>query len=248
MSFSGTQRVIFKAYQYALGTGEIKNVNYNGHINTYITDCNFWPTNSATNDKLSTRFGDFKNSYNASIKGQTQGYTRIIPTKLTLENVNTDSFNGDTGLTSDVSYEMIRNTPASGKIFSTENNKSWVTRDLDWSLDALEDKNTALYFKTEYDFKNYYDKSEYRAYGLNENILEENNIRLTADNFKLDSERGNKAAMDWGAGGFLLTYTDDEHKEEKEIPMVYIQFAKHFNSNNNHLDVDWHQDGIVKVE
>ena len=247
MSFSGTQRVVFNAFKYALGTGEISNVNYDGHINTYITDCNFWPTNSANNN-LNTRFNSFKNLYTTkNIKGL-KGYTRIIPTKLTLENVNTDSFNGDTGLTSDVSYEMIRNTPASGKIFSTENNKSWVTHDLDWSLTALMDKNTELYFKTEYDFKNFYDKSEYRAYGLNETILEENNVRLTANNFKLDSEHGNKNAMDWGAGGFLLTYSDDEHKDGQEIPMVYIQFAKHFNSNNNHLEVDWHQDGIVKVE
>ena len=32
MAFSGTNRYVFKAYQYALGTGEIKNTNYQTNI------------------------------------------------------------------------------------------------------------------------------------------------------------------------------------------------------------------------
>ena len=46
----------------------------------------------------------------------------------------------------------------------------------------------------------------------------------------------------------LRTYSDDEHIGDKEIPMVYIEFPKLFNSNNNYLSVEWHEDGVLKVE
>ena len=62
MSFSGTQRVVFNAFKYALGTGEISNVNYDGHINTYITDCNFFFFYIANNN-LNTTFNSFINLY-----------------------------------------------------------------------------------------------------------------------------------------------------------------------------------------
>lgn len=246
MSFSGTQRIVYKAFTYALGSGEIKNTNYKNNIKTYLTDCNFWVANSA-NNSYSTRL-DTLNCVKGKLKGKKGIKSQITPTYLNLENVDLYSFNSDTGLQSEVSYEALKNYPASGKIFSIENDGSWVTNDLDWSLSALSDKNTETYFKNEYAFKSSYDKNEYRAYNLNENILEENNVCLTATDFLMTDKVGNPSAMDYGAGGLLLTYTDNKHKNEKEIPIAYFQFAKHFNSNNNHLEVDWHQDGVIKIE
>ena len=177
-----------------------------------------------------------------------RNYTRLVPTRLKLEDVVVTSFNADTQMTSDISYERITSTPASAKIFSTENNKSWVTKDLDWSLDALSDENTEQYFRTEYNFSKNYDKGEYDAYGLNQTMLDENVISLSANKLELTNEKGNPNAMDNGAAGLLLTYSDDEHIGDKEIPMVYIEFPKLFNSNNNYLSVEWHEDGVLKVE
>ena len=250
MAFSGTNRYVFKAYQYALGNGEIKNTNYQTNINAYIADNNFWYVNSNVKDSYNANFGSFKLSY--SVKGLNgeamRNYTRLVPTRLKLEDVTVTSFNADTQLTSDISYERITSTPASAKIFSTENNKSWVTKDLDWSLDALSDKNTEQYFRTEYNFSTNYDKGEYDAYGLNQTMLDENVISLSANKLELTNEKGNPNAMDNGAAGLLLTYSDDEHIGDKEIPMVYIEFPKLFNSNNNYLSVEWHEDGVLKVE
>lgn len=245
MSFSGSQRLVYKAFTYALGTGEIKNTTYKNNLKAYLTDCNFWSVNSANNN-VTTRL-DTLNCVKGlkGIKGNT---SKITPTNLNLENINLYSFNTDTGLQAEVSYESLKNLPASGKIFSIENDGSWVTNDLDWSITALSDKNTENYFKTEYAFKDQYDKNEYRAYNLNENVLEENNIALTATDFLMTDKIGNPSAMDYGAGGLLLTYTDKNHINEKEIPVAFIQFAKHFNSNNNRLEIAWHQDGVIKIE
>ena len=73
-------------------------------------------------------------------------------------------------------------------------------------------------------------------------------IMATEIVYALTNEKGNPNAMDNGAAGLLLTYSDDEHIGDKEIPMVYIEFPKLFNSNNNYLSVEWHEDGVLKVE
>jgi hypothetical protein len=250
MSFSGTHNYVFKTYKYALGIGEIHNTDYKAHIKTYLTDVNFWSQNKTLLDNVNVRFKDFKNMSlkGQSLKGRTVGYTSLIPTNLKITEPTVTSYNSETGMTSNVYYEQIKHVPASAKIFSTENNKSWVTHDLDWSLTANKDPDLVDYWQTEYDFNTKFNINEYRAFNLGLNNLDENVICLSGEKFKLDNVCGNISAMDRGAAGMLLTYTDDNHKDNQEIPMVFIEFPKFMNSNNNHLEVDWNQDGIVKVE
>ena len=54
--------------------------------------------------------------------------------------------------------------------------------------------------------------------------------------------------MNNGAAGLLLVYQDQTHKDKNAIPIAYLNFPKVFYSNYNYLEVDWNQDGVMKVE
>lgn len=272
MSWSGHKECIFNAFKYSLGMGELKGLDY-GKLKINITDVNFYDVNYRRMKGLKSditdsdkdmdynkiRLGELKGAYTWSafdangkfvrVKGLS---THIVTTKLTLHNAITDSFNKDTGYTSEASYEQMTNIPASAKIFSYDNNNSWVTGDLDWSITAPSNTSTMEYFKNEYNFNSGYNKTEYQSYGLDVNKLEESVVRLSADSFIMDDRyiEKNTVAMDYGAAGVLLTYEDEERclTGKNELPVAYFDFGKTLHSNYNFLQVDWHEDGIIKAE
>ena len=108
------------------------------------------------------------------------------------------------------------------------------------------------YFKNEYNFKADYNKTEYQSYGLDVNKLEESVVRLSADSFIMDDKYvgTNTVAMDYGAAGVLLTYEDEERglTGRNELPVAFYDFGKTLHSNYNFLQIDWHEDGIIKAE
>lgn len=273
MPFSDAKRSVFKAFNYSLGMGDINGFNYN-KIKVYLTDSNFYNTNwrrmkgikytSATEAEnqlnyYTIRLGDLYKSYEWSatvndeikIKGAS---TRIYKTNLYLPKCNLDSFNRETESTNTSSYEGLLDIAASSKIFTeNDNNGSWVTGDLDWvnSPDQLSD-NLSTYFSNEYNFKDEYNKTEYQSYGLGENRLTENVIRLSAESFLLDGSKPaeSTSAMDNGAGGVLLTYYDSDKGfvNENEIPIAFYDFGKTLHSNYSFIQIDWHEDGVIKAE
>lgn len=272
MSWSGHKECIFNAFRYSLGMGELKGLDY-GKLKINITDVNFYDVNyrrmKGLKDELTTtdmnldynkiRLGDLKGAYKWNVYDNSGKFiaekglsTHIVTTKLTLQNVMNDSFNKDTGYTSEASYEEMTNLPASAKIFSYDNANSWVTNDLDWSVDAVSNTATMEYFKNEYNFKTDYNKTEYQSYGLNVNKLEESVVRLSADSFIMNDKYvgTNTVAMDYGAAGVLLTYEDEERglTGKNELPVAYFDFGKTLHSNYNFLQIDWHEDGIIKAE
>ena len=60
----------------------------------------------------------------------------------------------------------------------------------------------------------------------------------------------NTVAMDYGAAGVLLTYEDEERglTGKNELPVAFFDFGKTLHSNYNFLQIDWHEDGIIKAE
>ena len=82
--------------------------------------------------------------------------------------------------------------------------------------------------------------------------LEENVVRLSADSFVMDDKYvgTNTVAMDYGAAGVLLTYEDEEKglTGKNELPVAFYDFGKTLHSNYNLLQIDWHEDGIIKAE
>lgn len=271
MSWSGHKECIFNAFKYSLGMGELNGSNYK-NMKVYITDNNFFAANSArikgkhfvsatpTENDMNynlLRLGDLKKRYewsalddrnNTVIKGLD---TKIIPTNLILENVGLNTFNKDTGFISEESYEKMIDLAASSKIFSPDHNNSWVTGDLDWVSAEKDIGNSEQYFVNEYNFSKTFNKTEYQSYGLNQNLLEENVVRLSAESFLLNSQKAiNTSAMDYGAAGVLLTYVDEGKgfSGENELPVAFYDFGKTLHSNYNFLQVDWHEDGIIKAE
>ena len=84
-----------------------------------------------------------------------------------------------------------------------------------------------------------------------QNLLEENVVRLSAESFLLNSQKAiNTSAMDYGAAGVLLTYVDEGKgfSGENELPVAFFDFGKTLHSNYNFLQIDWHNDGIIKAE
>lgn len=268
MAWSGNQNLISNAYKFALGMGKLKGLNYD-NLKVYITDSNFFSTNynrikgvywkDAYPDELrkdynKIRLGDLEETYKfyetVNKKKILKGVSSmIISTDKTLNEALQDSFNKDTGETSEAYYEGMMKIPASAKIFSNQHNNSWITNDLDWAITATANSSTMNYFKNEYNLQNTYDKTEYQSYGLNLNKLEENVCRLSATSFILDSNNGNKEAMDYGAAGVLLTYEDEKlgFKGKNELPVAFYEFGKTLHSNYNFLQIDWHEDGVIKV-
>lgn len=271
MSWSATNRCVTNSFKFALGTGQVRGIDYS-NIKINITDSNFFQTNyyrikglynekAVDKEKLldynNLRLKDLEEPYNWNVYDNdgnivnTKGLiSHIIPTNLTLHNFIVNSFNKDTGETSEVSYEKILNYPVSSRVFSKGHNNCWVTNDLDWSLTATASPSIMQYFKNEYDFKNVYNKTEYQSFGIDENKLEENVCRLSATSFIMDSSKNaNKEAMDYGAAGILLTYYDESKgfKGQTELPVAYYDFGKTLHSNYNFLQIDWHEDGVIKV-
>ena len=276
MAFSATQHAVFNAFKYSLGRGDIKGRNYR-NLKVYLTDSNFYNTNwrrmkGRVYDKAvdaeqklaenynTIRLKDLKRPYewyytpNAETKPIKKGSSsQIYPTNLTLAACILDSYNKESESTPTATYEGLMKMPASSKIFSTENNNSWVTGDLDWvSATNLLDNNLRTYFKNEYGFSDDYNKTEYQSFGLSENKLSENVIRLSAVSFILDSNKpaASSAAMNAGAGGLLITYQDPENgiTGDEEIPVSFYDFGKTLHSNFNFLQVDWHENGVIKAE
>ena len=270
MAWSGNNNGVINAYKYSLGMGELKGLNYK-NLKVYITDSNFYATNhnrikgiywkSADDNELmkdynKLRLGGLEETYKFYVddkRKQLKGLSSmIIDTNLFLEDVLQDSFNKDTGETSEAFYEGMMNIPASAKVFSYQHNNSWITNDLDWSVTATADSATMNYFKNEYNFNSGYNKTEYQSYGLNLNKLEENVCRLSATSFIMNSSsatNANKNSMDYGAAGILLTYVDEEKgfKGKNELPVAFYEFGKTLHSNYNFLQIDWHEDGVIKV-
>ena len=271
MAFSGNRNGITNAYRFSLGIGELKGINYD-NLKVYITDSNFYATNhnrikgiywsSASDSELNKdynklRLGDLQDTYKFYTdkdRKQLKGLSSmIIDTNLRLSNTLQDSFNKDTGETSEAYYENMVQIPASAKIFTrNSHNNSWICNDLDWDPDATGNSATMQYFKTEYNFNTKFNKTEYQSYGLNLNKLEENVCRLSATSFMLNSKltEQNKNVMDYGAAGILLTYEDEEKGfiGQNELPVAFYDFGKTLHSNYNFLQIDWHEDGVIKVE
>lgn len=272
MSWSAANRCVVNAFRYALGAGQLNGIDYR-NLKVYITDSNFYKVNRCrmkgiresdvvsaeqSKDYDNLRLHDLQEQYLRNVYDSsnrligTKGLSsRVVSTDLTLQDVQVDTFNSDTGETSEVSYEQMLDYPVSSRIFSKGHDDSWVTNDLDWSLTATANSSTMQYFKDEYNFKDVYDRTEYQSYGVGENRLDENVCRLSAASFVMDSDKvANPESMDYGAAGVLLTYADATKGfvGDNELPVVFYEFGKTLRSNYNFLRVDWHEDGVIKVE
>ena len=220
MSFSSTKQYVFSDYINALGNNTIKKGE--GTYKVYITDYDFIDKCIEGNDNFSLHSKD---------------------TGMYLENVDIWSFNSNSLLSASKSYEELNQVPCSSKIFSIENNGCSVTMDLEWSISAPNQNSRAeKYFQSKYNFSNVFDQDEYYKYNVNQVPLEEDVASLKADDYVLNDNKGNKSAMSGGANGLLLVHSTND------TPVAYYQFAKPFYSNKNNLEVDWHLDGILKIE
>ena len=249
MSWSANRNCVFNAYRYSLGMGELYGISY-ADLKLYITDRNFYKVNSGKMfgkdlvpepSTTASRFGD--------LTSDGQNFTKITPTNLILSDVYVDTFNSDTGFTSETTYEGLVDLPASAKIFSTDNDGSWITSDLDW-VPEQPDTSTLEYFKNEYNLQPNFSKTEYQSFGLKMHKLDENVTRIFAGDFELNQKSNNKEAMDLGANGVLLTYYNPSkgYYGDSELPVSYYEFGKVLYSNYNQLDLAWHEDGIICAE
>lgn len=268
MAWSAHNEQIFYTYKYNLGMGKLSGIDYS-RLKVNIVDANFYNVNKSRiigvypSSTLSEEKIDYNNlrlkdlSADLTIKREDKRevrQTRIIPTNLYISSFGLTSFNDDTGMTNTSSYENMLDNPASSKIFSDKvenNNNSWVTGDFDWIPSTYSEfKNVEAYFHNEYNFSEGYDNREYYSYGLNEHKIVENTIKLSAADFNMDSSTKlvNTSAMNFGAGGIVLSYNDGNvYTDENEMPVAFYDFGKTLYSNFNSLNIQWHEDGIIKV-
>lgn len=54
--------------------------------------------------------------------------------------------------------------------------------------------------------------------------------------------------LEYGARGFILSYTDDKHVGGDMIPMAYYEFPRPLYSNQDYIKIVWNTNGFVEVE
>lgn len=54
--------------------------------------------------------------------------------------------------------------------------------------------------------------------------------------------------LEFGARGFILSYTDDDHIGGAMIPMAYYEFHKPIYSNQDYLKISWNTNGFMEVQ
>ena len=54
--------------------------------------------------------------------------------------------------------------------------------------------------------------------------------------------------LEYGARGFILSYTDENHVGGGMIPMAYYEFPKPLYSNQDYIKIVWNTNGFVEVE
>ena len=259
MAISASKAYLYNDFIYALGTNKISAADYK-NIKFYITDSLFYDVNRPSYFNKVNTFNilDVKNKYgdlepykcvtaNMIVVTGSNGETKTTPlsskiylTRHFMSAYNIDTFNKDTGLKSENCYEKITNNPCSSKIFYEQTN-SWVRDDLDFPEQPVNPTDPIFkYFAAAYNFNTAFNKTEYQSYNVDMTPVVEDVTRLSSFQLNLKANQ----AMTYGAAGILLTYPTID----KEIPMAYYNFGKVYYSTNNTLQLDWHEDGIVKVE
>lgn len=54
--------------------------------------------------------------------------------------------------------------------------------------------------------------------------------------------------LEYGARGFILSYTDENHIDGNMIPMAYYEFPQPLYSNQDYIKIGWNINGFVEVE
>lgn len=130
----------------------------------------------------------------------------------------------------------------------------------------------ARYLVTEYELSGVYDSDLYHDLGVTEDPIIESKLFKTASDFifkdsealtsarnakrkeveklyKLDAVKGEKGrALEFGAKGFILSYTDDNHRDGDMIPIAYYEFPETIYSNQDYVRINWNADGFMEVE
>ena len=73
--------------------------------------------------------------------------------------------------------------------------------------------------------------------------------RIPSTKWRYPNTPANKDSMDYGAAGILLTYVDANKgfTGKNELPVAFFEFGKTLHSNYNFLQIDWHEDGVIKA-
>lgn len=234
MSFSG-YRMIFPQYKIALGTNSISG-DYNDKIvGYYSSDANF-ETTFSSNDISSTNY------LNIIVEQLRKSSVTVNEFNTCLLTTNITTFNKNTNISSDYSYDEHQQIACSSRIFGDtiyQNCNSWVTNDLDYNKQDPMSVTGLKHWSAEYNFNSGYNPSEYRVYGINRTYVENDVSCLTAAYLKYRSS-------DLTAMRYILLGCRDN--SNNIIPMIYYDLGKTYYSNKNYIEVDWHTDGLLKIQ
>lgn len=264
----------FSSFNYYLGTQQIKDLN--SDKDCFIEIClvkNILPysgTNETNSGVLSfqkltedtfpnTTLGAISTIINPN-KEVDFSNQFIYPTGKKIpkeEFFNIETFNKHTNISSEYSYQSLKNIPASSTLYGDEklSKNNFIKNDRlyqDWISSYSETEDYQAYvwsaIKLKYDFDVKYNESEYRYYGVDQEPIIENKIDLIPSNVDL-KDIDNKDIKDifkYGIDGILFLYGDNEHKDDDRIPISYQKFRNKIFSNN--FEINFNSDGLISVE
>lgn len=233
MSFSGN-RAIFPAYTSALGFNTITG-DYKDKIEGYYSsDSNFELI--FKNPIVSS-----KNNLNDIVNTLRDKSVNVNKFETCLLNTDITTFNKDTNISSEYSYDEHQNISCSSRIFSDtvyENCNSWVMKDLDYDKENPMSVIGLNHWKNEYNFNTNYNSAEYRVYGIHKTFVEDNVSCLTASDLKYSYE---------GITAIRYVLLGYKQNDSNTIPMLYYDLGKPYYASKNYIEIDWHADGLVTL-
>lgn len=285
---AGLKKFVFPAYKYALGRNEITSYDNNNIALSWVTQ----DVTALTNEHYwEWTCGSPNLRYSAFYK--IPDYA-VRFAGMFVTDVEEGSVNASTNVSAEHSYQEMTQTPPEYYLFTKGLSDSelsshylsscYVTGDLDYSVDALNDvkfdeageivsaPRKAMYLINEYNLSGVYDSDLYHDLGITEDPIIESKLFKTASDFifqerddlvsarnlkrqevekkyKLDAVKGEKGrALEFGAKGFILSYTDDSHRDGDMIPMTYYEFPQTIYSNQDYVRINWNADGFMEVE
>lgn len=265
---AANRKMVFNAYRYALGTGQISGFNNNNIVLSWvihdiptITGVKGWFDVNALDPNL--RYRDFMELPQATVQ--------LADTYL--RSVKTTSVDKDTEALPEYTYQNMCHTPASAYLFTKGLERYVSACPVTKSYDYRGPSTSGRHFDSlvqEYDLNNEYEQGAYYRLNIPEDDIIESRITQTCDdvNFKDDDEKKasrnhyynsisanytgykgrNENILAVGAVGYLLSWKGQNMQIPDMIPIAYYQFPKPVRSSFDQINIKWNVNGFIEAE
>lgn len=274
MAFSAAnKKFIFPAYMYALGTGQITGFGDNNISLSFITK----PVPSAFDmNSIYFKYYNFNSLEEGTIQDSLMYLTNVVDKSVNADTEKSASNTYEGMRQTPVEYYLftkgyankLKECPLTAdydyNVNALKNKRLANYFRTEYDLHARWDPQYE-------EVVGPYSQQKYQELGIKEEICTESMPFKTADAFEFQDrddliekrlrlykkgQKGNAGinlsydghCLGYGSLGFILSYTDDKHKDDERIPMAYYEFAGPIFSNCDYIKINWNENGFIEAK